>query len=278
MQLGEGEDTDLVADALFAAGASAVLESEHEGRRELVADLTPEMAAGLARPYRVLEPPASTSVAPSPRRAGRHLLLVPEGAPGAQQVSAEQVVHIARGDAFGAGSHVSTRLCLAALEPLAPSAQSVLDVGSGTGVLGVAAALLGAGSVRSLDIDPEAVRTTAATAACNGVGDVVAVELGTLAAGGPGSPADLVLANLLAPIVESLADELVAHVAPGGHLVVGGLLLGQRARVIAALDGLDLEQQYVAGDWVTLVLRRAAAGVEAHDEGEEAAHGAGRAV
>jgi ribosomal protein L11 methyltransferase len=156
------------------------------------------------------------------------------------------------GTAFGSGSHASTRLCLAALEPLAPGARRVLDVGSGTGVLGVAALLLGPGTLVALDVDPGAVAATRRAVELNGVADRATVLDGSVSA--VAGTFDLVLANLLVPIVEELGPELVARVAPGGAIVVGGLLDHQVDRAVAALSPLALSARRVEADWVALTL------------------------
>lgn len=255
------EDPELVADVLFAAGASAVAEAEHDGGPALVADLAPTAVRELGRPDLVVagpapgDPPARPPAPPI--RAGRGIVVVDErwideAADDEPTDEGRTVVRIARGRAFGGGTHPSTRLCLAALEPLAPSARDVLDVGSGTGVLGVCAAVLGAGRVRCIDVDPEAVLVSAATARLNGVEDRVRADDGPLHR--VRGAFDLVLANLLVPVVEELGAELAARVRPGGHLVVGGLLLEHRRRAVRALAPLSVELAHVEGDWAALVL------------------------
>ena len=136
-------------------------------------------------------------------------------------------------EAFGSGSHPTTRLCLAQVERLVRPGDRVLDVGCGTGVLGVAALLLGAGRLTAVDIDPAAVRATAGTARLNGVGD--RTQASTTPLEQVRDRFDLVLANLLIPAIELLGADLARVVAPGGHLVVSGVLAGQVDRVGAAL-------------------------------------------
>ncbi|RUP35946.1 MAG: methyltransferase domain-containing protein, partial [Gordonia sp. (in: high G+C Gram-positive bacteria)] len=134
-------------------------------------------------------------------------------------------------------------LCLEVLEGLGAelAGARVLDVGSGTGVLGVAALVLGAGSLVAVDVDPAAVAATGRTAELNGVSDrVVEVSSRPVAEVTADHGAfDVVLANLLIPIIETLGPELAAAVAPGGRLILSGLLadpsLGQVDRALAAV-------------------------------------------
>ena len=168
------------------------------------------------------------------------------------------------GHSFGSGHHPTTRQCLAELAELAGPGRSVLDVGSGSGVLAVAAARLGAGPVVAIDIHHQASRCTRANSRANGV-DVLVLTAGPAAVR---STFDLVVANLggaLAPI--ALADLLKDLVAPGGALVVAGLLApgsgvepdptaDQPRQVQAALAGLDTEARRNGEGWVALRMRR----------------------
>lgn len=162
------------------------------------------------------------------------------------------------GRAFGTGTHESTRLSLLALERLAAEGRlgSVLDVGCGTGILGVAAAKLGARPVVCVDNDPEAVSAAALHARLN------RAEIRVLR--GDGCRAllnrfDVVVANLAAgPILERRL-ELTAALAPAGTLVLSGLLTTDVEDVRAAYRGLGPIQEAVEGEWAALTLRREAA-------------------
>jgi len=135
---------------------------------------------------------------------------------------ARRVIRLDPGLAFGTGTHPTTRMCLrwiAQQAPaLAPSWQRVLDYGCGSGILAIGAALHGAQAIDAVDIDPAAIETTQANAQANGV---------TLRAGPPELAQGrypLVLANILATPLKLLAPLLCGHVAPGGHLVLAGIL------------------------------------------------------
>lgn len=260
------EQAELVADELFSLGASAVSERPGPGDSVvLVADVDPAAVRTAGWPCRVVaEAPAPATAwhdEVGARRCGERLVVRPVGVDGAAPVgaslgqgAADAVVEVVvdPGTAFGSGSHASTRLCLAALEPFAPGARRVLDVGSGTGVLGVAALLLGAGTLVALDVDPGAVAATRRAVELNGVADRATVLAGEVSQ--TMGTFDLVLANLLVPIVEELGPELVARVAPGGAIVVGGLLDHQVDRAVAALSPLVPSARTVEADWVALTL------------------------
>src|SRR5262249_11930565 len=141
------------------------------------------------------------------------------------------VIELDPGMAFGTGQHATTALCLEILEG-APRG-SVLDVGSGSGILAIAAAKLGATRIVAIDNDPPAVQATGENAAQNGVGDLVeasGADLSTI-----DGRFDWVVANIIAPTLIELAEPLVAHMAPGGVLLLSGVLASQEAEVVAAM-------------------------------------------
>ncbi|HSH71410.1 MAG TPA: 50S ribosomal protein L11 methyltransferase [Deferrisomatales bacterium] len=169
-----------------------------------------------------------------------------------------EVLRLDPGRAFGTGTHETTRLCLRLLDRRLAEmpVQSCLDVGCGSGILSVAVARLGVSRVVALDIDPQAAAATRENAACNGVERRVAVLCGDLRAVAGSYP--LVVANILYQILLGLAPVLTARVAPGGVLVLSGLLeaeLGSAARVYGA-QGLSELAREVDGEWGALVLER----------------------
>lgn len=170
------------------------------------------------------------------------------------------VLSIDPGHTFGSASHPTTRLVLAALPALLGSEDrpsAVLDVGCGSGVLSVAAARLGATQVTGIDIDPDAPTVTAANARRNGVADSVDASNDALAAiASAGMTYDLVLANLLAPVVTELAEALTTVVAVRGHLVVSGLLADRWPATIEHLPGLDVTAVTTEDGWAAVTLRR----------------------
>ena len=141
------------------------------------------------------------------------------------------VVALDPGLAFGTGTHASTALCLEWLDAhLRPGAR-VIDYGCGSGVLGIAAARLGAAAVHSFDIDPQALLATRENAAANGVGERLHVH--ATAATLP-RDCDLILANILAGTLNALAPAFAAWLAVGGELVLAGILADEVAEVTAA--------------------------------------------
>ncbi|MBS0562180.1 MAG: 50S ribosomal protein L11 methyltransferase [Proteobacteria bacterium] len=166
------------------------------------------------------------------------------------------------GVAFGSGEHGSTRGCLRALERVAHAKpRRILDLGTGSGILAIAAARLLHRPVLATDIDPFSVRVAAENAEANGVGRLVRCRLSdgwrdkSLARA---APFDLVFANILARPLAGMAKHLAAHLAPGGRAILAGLLAEQARYVLAAhrRQGMALEAVFPEGNWTALVLRK----------------------
>lgn len=169
------------------------------------------------------------------------------------------------GMAFGTGLHPTTQGCLMALEDVVrPEAgMTVLDAGTGSGILAIAAALLGATEIAAFDTDALAVQATQDNAAHNGVSDLIHVwrgELDSARAETSRDTWDIVVANILAPVIIGLLAEkgLMNHVAPGGRLILSGIILEQGAAVERAMEAAGgwVERSITAGDWVTYVAGR----------------------
>ena len=165
--------------------------------------------------------------------------------------------------AFGTGRHESTRGCLIAMSDLAKAHQfsSVLDMGCGSGVLAMAAARLWPCPVLAVDNDPSAVLVAKANAAANAVARFVTVRQSDgykTAVVARRGPYGLVLANILAEPLNSMAGDLSRHLAPGGLAVLAGLLSVQEPGVVAChrAQGLRLVRRLRLGDGSTLILRR----------------------
>lgn len=164
------------------------------------------------------------------------------------------------GMAFGTGSHPTTALCLGAISRILEErpGQRLLDVGTGSGLLAIAAARLGAAEVVGTDNDPVALEVARENAGRNGV--ALRLHLVPVAPAELRGPFDLVVANILANTLVELAPELAAQVAPGGRLLLSGLLAGQEEEVRQAYlrAGLqaDLAGDGAEGEWRLLALRR----------------------
>lgn len=171
----------------------------------------------------------------------------------------EVALRLDPGMAFGTGLHPTTRGCLTLLQEIAAMPPRVLDVGSGSGILALAALRLGADRAVCLDTDAIAVEATRANAERNGLAERVTVGHGTL----PDEPRarfPLVLANLVAAALIDLAERLAAHAEPGGVVLASGIIDGRAGEVIDALGaaGLRPVTRLDDGEWVSLRLERTA--------------------
>jgi ribosomal protein L11 methyltransferase len=261
-------DAELVADRLFARGALGIEEQgAPDGRVRLLAGMPDEASAravaaelgeatvepvrddgwsdawrGWARPVRVgavvVQPPW---ISPLPPRDG------------------DVVVEIDPGRAFGSGAHETTQLALGALLDLQPGADTyLLDVGCGSGVLGVAAARLTGARVTAVDVDPEAIVATESNAARNCVAHLVDVSMTPI--GEVDGAFDVVVANILAGTLREIAPDVARVVRPHGHVVLSGLLAEQRRGVDAAYVAVGFTAVGVRseGDWCAVTYVRSA--------------------
>jgi len=174
----------------------------------------------------------------------------------------DAVLWLDPGLAFGTGNHETTRLCVERLVAIAARtdvAGSVIDAGCGSGILALSAAKLGYRDVAGFDNDPEAVRVSEENAALNGLAAEVGFFVGDLASGLAGVQASVVLANILADVLMRLARELTGAVAPGGTLVLSGILASERERVRAAFGAIVpgwAQDSRTMGEWSDVALTR----------------------
>jgi ribosomal protein L11 methyltransferase len=159
--------------------------------------------------------------------------------------------------AFGTGSHASTRLALLALEEEDPEGATVLDVGTGSGILALAAAALGARRAVGLDLDAEAVFVARENAGRHEFGVRVSLYAGPL--GAVGGAFDLVVANMIAEEILPEAGAILAHASPRGRVVLSGVTRSREARVLGRMrrGRWKLAARRVEGEWVCLCLARA---------------------
>ncbi len=190
-----------------------------------------------------------------PMRFGRRLWIYPSTIEPPERMD-EVVVRLDPGLAFGTGTHPTTAMCLEWLDGLDLAGRRVIDFGAGSGVLAIAALLLGAAHAIAVDDDPQALKASADNANRNGVADRLAV----IGANDPlPAPADVLVANILAKTLIELAPRLIALVVPGGFIALSGVLANQADEVIACYRAhgieLDVSQR---DDWVRLSGRRSA--------------------
>jgi ribosomal protein L11 methyltransferase len=205
---------------------------------------------------------AGWRAAAQPFEVGRRFLLDPREPEEPPPAPGERILlRLPARAAFGTGSHESTRLALELLETAPVAGRSVLDVGTGTGVLALAALALDARSAAGCDLDPVAAIHAGENRRLNGLGaggGRLDLWAGGLAALGSGARFDLVLANILPEHILPELPRLAAAVAPGGSLIYSGLLAEREDEVAAAFGGCGLRpaDRAAAGEWVALKLER----------------------
>lgn len=203
-----------------------------------------------------------------PMRIGRRVVLKPSWEEFAAEAD-DVVVELDPGMAFGTGLHPTTRLCVAALEDVVRAGDAVLDVGTGSGVLSIVAAKLGAAAIVATDIDQIAVDVTRENVALNGLqlapDGSIDVRLGSVPAGMAGR-FQVVVANILAEVLAGLYDGTYGNVplaeplAADGTMILSGII-EERAFLVeeaVARHGLTLVRREQEGDWVALYVQRAA--------------------
>lgn len=250
---------ELAADRVWAAGATALEWRDGDGTVTLIASFPTSDAARLV----AAEQGATLRlVDPSWRDVWKRWaepvevggLIVAPAWRDVDVGGGRLVVRIDPGGSFGSGTHASTRMVLAALDRDPPAGLRVLDVGCGSGILAVTAALLGAAFVEAVDVDAEAVRVTAGNAEANGVGEKVRASLTPVA--NLEGPWDLALINVTAAVHAEIGPGVAALVRPGGRLLLAGLLPGQWRHVASAYPGTDVASQPTLDGWEGAILRR----------------------
>ncbi len=192
------------------------------------------------------------------QRIGRRTVVVPSWLDYTPQ-PADLVLHLDPGMAFGTGLHPTTQLCVQLLEGYAHPGSTMLDMGTGSGILAIAAALQGVSPILALDNDPVAVTAARANVAHNGLAATITVDLAYPATPlpAPFAACDLICANIIASVLVELAPQLRAWLRPGGVLISSGIILDREIEVSLAYAaaGLHPVARHVAGDWVALVSR-----------------------
>ncbi len=190
-----------------------------------------------------------------PFRAGEHLVVKPVW----EAFDAEPddlVLEIDPGMAFGNGTHETTAMCLALVERVVRPGDTVLDVGTGSGILSLAAARLGAKNVLAVDLDPVAVRVAGENILRNGLMETVTARVGDLVEG-VDIRAEVVVANIIADVIILLSGAVMGHVKPGGAFISSGIIRDREEDVTAAITeaGFTIEHIERKGEWIAIVAR-----------------------
>jgi len=171
--------------------------------------------------------------------------------------SDELIIELDPGMAFGTGTHPTTVMCLQALERIVKNGNHVVDVGTGSGVLAIGAALLGAEKVTALDLDEVAVKSARLNVKLNKVHDRVEVSQNNLL-DGIGEQADVVVANILAEVIMRFTDDVASVTKPGGHFIASGIIGQKRQEVTESIisSGFTIVETLVMEDWVAIIAKK----------------------
>ncbi|NLL53642.1 MAG: 50S ribosomal protein L11 methyltransferase [Clostridiales bacterium] len=188
----------------------------------------------------------------APFRIGRHMVVKP-GWCSYRPQPGDKILEMDPGMAFGTGTHETTALCAALLEELVVPGDTVIDVGTGTGILAIAAALCGAGTVLASDIDPLAVRIAAENIRRNNLSHVIRTRQGDLLQA-VDLVGNVVVANIIAEVVASIAAPVRQYLVPGGYFICSGIAREKQEGVFSALNAagyLDIRAME-KGEWAAL--------------------------
>ena len=185
--------------------------------------------------------------------AGRFIVAPPWDMPAADVDATVIVIEPSMG--FGTGHHATTRMCLRLLSDIDVSDLSVLDLGTGSGVLTMAAALSGARRVLGIDVDVDAIQSAETSARMNTLPDTIEFQVSDFRSAPP-APADVVLANLTGGMLTSTGPQIAALVKPGGQMILSGFDHTEVDGVLAAFPGFSEVQRLTEDNWIALQLSR----------------------
>ena len=192
-----------------------------------------------------------------PFRLGRHMVVKP----GWETFDAQpddKIIEIDPGMAFGTGTHETTGMCVELIEDYVKPGDTAIDIGTGTGILAIAAALAGAKDVLATDLDPVAVRVAAENVCVNGFADVIRTRQGDLLQA-VDERANVVIANIIADVIAMLARPVRAHIEGGGLFICSGIARERSDFVIEALKAAGYQQPMdirEKGEWMAIAARK----------------------
>ena len=191
-----------------------------------------------------------------PFRLGEHMLVKPSWEQ-AQTRPGDHVIEIDPGMAFGTGTHETTGMCVELIEEYVKPGMKVIDIGTGTGILAIAAAHMGAKEVLATDLDPMAVKVAAENVEKNGFSGTITTRCGDLLEA-VDETGEVVVANIIADVIKMLAAPVRAHIAPGGRFICSGIARERQDEVIEALNAagyknLDVREK---GEWCAIEAER----------------------
>ncbi len=191
-----------------------------------------------------------------PFHAGSRLVIKPSWEPYTPNAD-DLVIELDPGMAFGSGTHETTGMCLSLLESVIHGGEDIIDVGTGSGILAIGAALLGAGHVLAVDIDPDAVKVAQENVNHNHVGHIISVQQGNLL-DRVTDICDICVANIISDVIISFASPLMKHIRPGGLFICSGIVSQRSDEVALALkaDGYEILQKVTKGEWTAFLSRR----------------------
>ncbi|WP_338451566.1 50S ribosomal protein L11 methyltransferase [Niallia oryzisoli] len=192
-----------------------------------------------------------------PVKISKHFTIVPTWEDYTPVTSDELIIELDPGMAFGTGTHPTTVMSIQALEQTVKKGDKVIDVGTGSGVLSIAAALLGAQKVTALDLDEVAVQSARLNLKLNKVQEVAEVQQNNLLEG-IDIKADVIVANILAEVILRFTDDAYKCVKEGGYFITAGIIQQKKDQVKSSIEeaGFEIEETLYMEDWVAFIAKK----------------------
>lgn len=189
-----------------------------------------------------------------PVRLTRYLTIVPSWESYTPETTDEKVIKLDPGRAFGTGTHPTTKLALQALETVVRGGETMIDVGTGSGVLSIAAKYFGVAQIAAYDVDAEAVKVAEENLALNGMQDAITVGANDLLAGIK-TKVGLITANILAEIIVPLIPQAYECLKPGGIFITSGIIADKKDLIVSEIEakGFVIDQILNIKDWYSII-------------------------